>query len=207
MASGVSNSNNRQGLYIAGGTLLGAGAGIGTAILSKPYLEKDGSMTTDFFVKARDAVPQDYLKAHADAPELKKFQELFNELKAVDSKEALEKFLSKAKIEEAQLVTKSVDAFGLNEAKNITGRLIEIDKLSAAEDLAWEKETANLGDLTCNFKENYKKLSKETQASVKKAMKEITTKKALIFGGLGAAIALFITSLAALLKNKKSEKS
>lgn len=204
MASGISN-NNRQGLYIAGGTLLGAGVGVGTAILNKPYLDADGGMTTDFFVKSRKNILSDYLKNNSDMPEIEKFQDLLKELKTVNSKESLDEFILKNNTKDVNLIKKTYKESGFDAAKLLTELFIEGDRNSMAEKLLWEGEDIKPNKLALNFEENYKKLSKETQASVKKAMSEITRKKALLYGGFGAVIALFLASLTALFKNKKAE--
>ena len=210
MTSGVSNnSNSRHGLYVAGGTLLGAGAGVGTAILTKPYLDKQGRLTLDCFMRGSENVVADYVKNHSDAPEIKRLKDLYNELRTINSKEALEQFLLKNKIDESQYIKNNFDTLGLDGSKVFAKSFIDIERDYTLKNIGstiWEKEAVTSDDLIRNFKENYKKLSKETQESFKKAMNEITRKKAILFGGLGAAVVLLATSLTALLKNKKSEK-
>lgn len=185
---GVSNSNNNTALYTAGAATVGAGAGVATAYLTKPFL-KDGAPTDSFMKKIEENVVEtldkDVKKQYADTVEAIK------KLENVKNAEELKDFLrnndaiKEAGILDAALAGVDAEGFETFKAEFKKGLKLGIDQkdkdIKFAFDSSWDKSAKK-------FVHNADAITKEAFEAVKKAAKSIQGKYAMIYGAIGAGV-------------------
>lgn len=185
---GVSNSNNNTALYTAGAATVGAGAGVATAYLTKPFL-KDGAPTDSFMKKIEENVVEtldkDAKKQYADSVEAIK------KLENVKNAEELKDFLrNNDAIKEAGIldaVLADVDAKGFETAKAELKKALKLgidlkdEMVKFTFDSSWDKSAKK-------FVHNADAITKEAFEAVKKAAKSIQGKYAMIYGAIGAGV-------------------
>lgn len=179
----VNNSGNNAGLWAAGTAALGAGAGVGAAYLTKPFL-KDGAPTDTFVKRALSNIVKTL------EPEDKKMYDITQEISSLiqkaSTKEELQDAIKNSSLlkqhNQVDVTLQKVKSSELPELKSIA----EISKkfyLNGTEDLinvVWDKNVnkfvkkADIDEVTFN--------------AIKKAARSIQGKYALIYAPIVAAV-------------------
>lgn len=206
---GVNSSNNNTALYTASGAVLGAGAGVATAYLTKPFL-KDGAPTDSFIKKINENIvkglPADQKKVYDEASvSLEKLKNVKNmeELKEVLANNEAVKAGWEAMGVSAEDAFAEMDKKGFEAAKaetlNGVNFVLDMKKdiVKGAFDAAWDADKKK-------FVHDASKLTKEGFEAVTSAAKSIQGKYAAIYGAIGAAVLGLGTFLCC--GGKKAEK-
>lgn len=185
----VNNSSSNAGLYASGAALLGAGAGVATGYLTKPFL-KDGA-PTDSFVKKIEENLVDTLDESAKAKYARAMKniELLDKVKNADE---LKDFVrNNEELKEVpgmiEATIADIDSKGFETAKNEMKNGIQqvLDAKDAMYrtifESCWDKNEKK-------FVHNAGEVTKEGFDAVKKAAKSIQGKYAMIYGAIGAAV-------------------
>ena len=184
----VNNSRN-SGLYAASGAVVGAGAGIATGYLIRPFL-KDGA-PTDSFVKKIEENLVDTLdeSTKAQYAQAKKNIELLDNVKNADELKDFVRNNEELKNvpDLIETVIADIDNKGFETAKNEmkNGIQMVLDAKDAMYktifESCWDKNEKK-------FVHNAEEVTKEGFDAVKKAAKSIQGKYAMIYGAIGAAV-------------------
>ncbi|MBR6301901.1 hypothetical protein IKR55_04095 [bacterium] len=201
MVEGVNNNNSNAGMYALGAGVLGAGAGVTTAYLTKPYL-KNGEPTDAFIKKFSDNII-DLLPESDEKNEFMKMKKAAAAIKKAKSFEELKEvcvhYGSEYKDMDIKDILKELDIECEGKdfkeiKKTITAKLNKIETGGGKEvfEMFWDAEKKSF----IKLEENADAKLKEAAAVVKKAAKSIQGKYALIYGSIAAAVLAAGTYLA-----------
>lgn len=182
-----SSSNNNAGLYAAGATVVGGGAGAGVAYMTKPFL-KDGAPTDSFELKTE-------FNILSDIPEYKdhieKQEKLYSELKKIKDKDALRDFINSGKAGHipGRYLKEIEKAQDLSMAKSFVEISMSVDEHYKIREIVDANNVVETSQKACkDFIKDKTKISSDTYNAVKKAARSIQNKYALIYGAIGAGV-------------------
>lgn len=197
-AMNVQNDRNR-GLWTVGGTLAGAGVGVGTAAIVKPYLKK-GVPTASFAQR----ISEDVFYSSSEVKDVFKKVADFNvDLKKVTDKKGLWKFIKSKSLTLSKDVKVQIGkAESLEKAKVIVSECFQINQSGALSKICEDiiEKFGDGGDIYKTFMEKKDTLSKEMQESVERTIKNVKFKTGLLYGSIGA---LVVGLMAFILSKKK----
>lgn len=180
---GVNNSNNNAGWYALGAAALGAGAGAGTAYMTKPYL-KDGAPTDSFVKKMSEKFLENNdteVKSIRD-----KYDKLSSSLAEVKDKDCLNRYIKDKKLNIPDEVLKSIkEAANIEEARTYVSCCLDADLESELGDIVKKFDAEKVYK---NFVNNENQMDKATKEIVKKSIKSIQGKYAMIYGAIAAGV-------------------
>ncbi|MBO6086718.1 hypothetical protein J6P92_00025 [bacterium] len=180
---GVNNSNNNAGLYALGAGVLGAGAGAGVAYMTKPFL-KDGAPTDSFVKKMSEKFLENNdteVKSIRD-----KYDKLSSSLAEVKDKDCLNRYIKDKKLNIPDEVLKSIkEATNIEEARTYVSNCLDVDLESELGDIVKKFDAEKTYK---NFVNNENQMDKATKEIVKKSIKSIQGKYALIYGSIAAGV-------------------
>ncbi len=180
MAVDSVNSNNNTALYTAGAATVGAGAGVATAYLTKPFL-KDGAPTDSFVKKIQDNVTKLHEKMKQEIDNLKNVDELKDYIRNNEQLKESDDLVA--------AVLAEIDASGFEASKTAIKNGVSIghgintdnEVLKDMFEASWDKNAKK-------FVHNAEEIPNAGFEAVKKAARSIQGKYAMIYGAIGAGV-------------------